>query len=142
MDFFISSKLVIPENELRWRFSRSSGPGGQKVNKTNSRVELIFDIEKSKSLSQYQKLRIKDKLKSKLINGCICIAVENRRTQLENRKLALTRLSSTLDDLLKQLPKERRETKPTRASSERRINSKRRRGEVKKNRNFGAIDEF
>ena len=103
MDFFISSKFVIPENELRWRFSRSSGPGGQKVNKTNSRVELIFDLEKSKSLSEYQKLRIKDQLKSKLINGCICIAVENRRTQLENRKLALTRLSSTLGDLLKQL---------------------------------------
>ena len=142
MDITISSKLVIPENELQWRFSRSSGPGGQNINKTNSRVEIIFDIQKSQSLSSYQKLRIKNQLKSKLINGCICIAAQNRRTQFENRKLALSRLSYILRDLLKQLPKERRETKPTRASSRRRVNSKRKRGEVKKNRNLGCIDDL
>ena len=67
MDLIITSRLVIPSRELKWRFSRSSGPGGQKVNKTNTRVEIIFNIEESKVLNDYQKKVLTKKLKTKLV---------------------------------------------------------------------------
>ena len=134
MDLTPSSRFVIPAHEIQWRFSKSSGPGGQKVNKTDSRVEAIFDVNKAKSLSPDQKKLINDQFKSKLINGCICITVQEHRTQLKNRQLALSRLSSTLRNLLSPPPKERRATKPTRSSAKKRVQSKKRRGEVKKNR--------
>ncbi len=134
MDLVLAPRLLIPANEIQWRFSKSSGPGGPKINKTDSRVEIIFDIQKSKSLSLYQKQLINNQFKNKLINGCICITVQENRTQFKNRQLALSRLSSTLENLLKPPPKKRRETKPTRSSQRERIQSKKRRGEVKKNR--------
>ena len=67
MDLIITPRLVIPSKELKWRFSRSSGPGGQKVNKTNTRVEIIFNIEESKVLNDYQKKVLTKKLKTKLV---------------------------------------------------------------------------
>ena len=82
MDLIITPRLVIPSRELKWRFSRSSGPGGQKVNKTDSRVEIIFNIEESKVLNDYQKIVIMQKLKNKLVNNSICIAVQDQRNQL------------------------------------------------------------
>ena len=84
MDLIISPRLVIPSRELKWRFSRSSGPGGQKVNKTDSRVEIVFNIEESKVLNDYQKIVIIKNLKNKLVNKSICIAVQVQRNQLLN----------------------------------------------------------
>jgi len=134
MDLIISTRLVIPSRELKWRFSRSSGPGGQKVNKTNTRVEIIFNIEESKVLNDYQKKVITKKLKTKLVNNCICIAVQEERNQLLNRQIAIARISSLIRNSLKNFTKVRKATKPSKASQNRRLDSKKKRGELKKNR--------
>ena len=134
MNLTINSKLEIPANEIGWRFSRSSGAGGQNVNKTDSRVEIVFNVLESKVLTPYQKHRITSQDQTKLVNGCICIAVQDMRTQYHNRQLALNRLASILRDLLKPPPKKRRETMPTRSSQRKRVASKKKRGELKKSR--------
>ena len=134
MDLIITTRLVIPSRELKWRFSRSSGPGGQKVNKTNTRVEIIFNIEESKVLNDYQKKVITKKLKTKLVNNCICIAVQEERNQLLNRQIAIARISSLIRNSLKNFTKVRKATKPSKASQNRRLDSKKKRGELKKNR--------
>ena len=134
MNLRINTKLEIPGDEIKWRFSRSSGAGGQNVNKTDSRAEIVFNISESKTLTPYQKYRISIQDEVKLSNGCICIAVQDKRTQYQNRQLALTRLTSTLRELLKPPPKKRRETIPTRSSQRKRIESKKKRGELKRNR--------
>jgi len=134
MDLVITKRLIIPSRELKWRFSRSSGPGGQKVNKTDSRVEIIFNIEESKVLNDYQKIIIKKKLKIKLVNNCIRVAVQDQRSQLLNRQLAIVRISLLIRDSLKNSSKVRKTTKPSKASQRQRLDSKKRRGELKKNR--------
>ena len=134
MNLTINSKLEIPANEIHWRFSRSSGSGGQNVNKTDSRVEIVFNVSESKTLTSYQKHKILIQNKIKLTNGCICIAVQDKRTQYQNRQLALSRFSSTLKELLEPPPKKRRETIPTYSSQRKRLESKKKRGELKRNR--------
>ena len=134
MDLIITSRLVIPSRELKWRFSRSSGPGGQKVNKTNTRVEIIFNIDESKVLNDYQKKVLTKKLKTKLVNDCICLAVQEERNQLLNRQIAIKRISSVIRNSLKNSSKIRKATKPSKASQNRRLDSKKKRGELKKNR--------
>ena len=134
MDLIITSRLVIPSRELKWRFSRSSGPGGQKVNKTNTRVEIIFNIEESQVLNDYQKKVLTKKLKTKLVNNCICLAVQEERNQLLNRQIAIKRISSEIKNSLKNSSKIRKATKPSKASQNRRLDSKKKRGELKKNR--------
>ena len=134
MDLIITPTLVIPSRELKWRFSRSSGPGGQKLNKTDTRVEIIFNIEESKVLNDFQKIVIKKKLKTKLVNNCICVAVQDQRNQLLNRQLAIVRISSLIRSSLKNVSKVRKSTKPSKASQKRRLDSKKKRGELKKNR--------
>ena len=134
MDLIITSRLVIPSRELKWRFSRSSGPGGQKVNKTNTRVEIIFNIEESKVLNDYQKKVLTKKLKTKLVNNCICLAVQEERNQLLNRQIAIKRISSEIRNSLKNSSKIRKATKTSKASQNRRLDSKKKRGELKKNR--------
>jgi len=134
MDLIITTRLVIPSRELKWRFSRSSGPGGQKVNKTNTRVEIIFNIEESKVLNDYQKKVLTKKLKTKLVNNCICLAVQEERNQLLNRQIAIIRISSVIRNSLKNSSKVRKATKPSKASQNRRLDSKKKRGELKKNR--------
>ena len=134
MAITINTQLEIPTKEVQWRFSRSSGAGGQNLNKTESRVEIVFNVSESKTLTPYQKHRISIQNEIKLINGCICIAVQDKRTQYQNRQLALTRLASTLRELLKPPIKKRRETIPTRSSQIKRVESKKKRGEIKRNR--------
>ena len=134
MKLRINTKLEIPANEIQWRFSRSSGAGGQNVNKTDSRAEIVFNVSESKTLTPYQKNRISIQDEVKLTNGCICIAVQDKRTQYQNRQLALSRLASTLRELLQPPPKKRRETIPTRSSQKKRVESKKKRSELKRNR--------
>ena len=134
MNLTINSKLEIPANEIHWRFSRSSGAGGQNVNKTDTRVEIIFNVYESKTLTAYQKYRISNQAKVNLTNGCISIAVQDRRNQYQNRQLALSRLASTLREILKPPQKKRKETMPTRSSQRKRVESKKKRGELKKSR--------
>ena len=134
MDLIITPSLVIPSRELKWRFSRSSGPGGQKVNKTNTRVEIIFNIEESKVLNDYQKMVITKNLKTKLLNNCICLTVQEQRNQLLNRQLAIVKISSLIRNSLNNSSKVRKATKPSKSSQKRRLNNKKKRGELKKNR--------
>ena len=134
MNLRINTKLEIPANEIQWRFSRSSGAGGQNVNKTDSRAEIIFNVSESKTLTPYQKHRISIQDEVKLINGSICIAAQEKRTQYQNRQLALSRLASILRKLLQPPPKKRRLGTPTHSSQRKRIESKKKRGELKRNR--------
>ena len=127
-------RINRPANEIKWRFSRSSGAGGQNVNQTDSRAEVVFNVSESKTLTPYQKHLISIKDEIKLIKGSICIAVQNKRTQYQNRQLALSKLASTLRELLKPHPKTRRKTIPSRSSQKKRVESKKKRGEVKRNR--------
>ena len=134
MDLQITKTLVIPSNEIKWRFSRSSGPGGQNVNKIESRVEIIFNLEDSKVLNDHQKAILKIKLKNKLVKNILCLAVQEHRNQLLNRQLAIIKLSSIIKDGLNKPFKFRKSTKPTKASQKKRVEFKKKRGELKKSR--------
>ena len=134
MDIKITKTLVIPSNEIKWRFSRSSGPGGQNVNKIESRVEIIFNLEDSKVLNDYQKAILKINLKNRLVKNSLCLAVQEHRNQLLNRQLALIKFSSIIKDGLNNPFKFRKSTKPTKASQKKRVEFKKKRGELKKSR--------
>ena len=134
MDLKITKSLVIPSNEIKWRFSRSSGPGGQNVNKIESRVEIIFNLEDSKVLNDYQKEILKINLKNKLVNNSLRLTVQEHRNQLLNRQLALMKLSSIKKYALNKPHKLRKPTKPTKASQQKRIEFKKKRGGLKKSR--------
>ena len=134
MDLKISKTLVIPSNEIKWRFSRSSGPGGQNVNKIESRVEIIFDLEDSKVLNDYQKEILKRNLNNKLVNSSLRLAVQEHRNQLLNRQLALMKFSSIIKNALNEPFKLRKSTQPTKASQKKRVEVKKKRGELKKSR--------
>ena len=134
MDLKITKTLVIPSTEIKWRFSRSSGPGGQNVNKIESRVESIFNLEDSKALNNYQKAILKINLKNKLVKNILCLAVQEHRNQLLNRQLALMKLSTIIKDGLNKPFKLRKSTQPTRTSQKKRVEVKKKRGELKKSR--------
>ncbi|MBO8231379.1 aminoacyl-tRNA hydrolase [Prochlorococcus marinus str. MU1402] len=134
MDLKITKTLVIPFNEIKWRFSRSSGPGGQNLNKIESRVELIFDLEDSKVLNDNQKEILKRNLKNKLVNNSLRLAVQEHRNQLLNRQLALKKFSSIIKNALNKPFKLRKSTQPTKASQKKRVEVKKKRGELKKSR--------
>ena len=134
MDLKITKTLVIPSNEIKWRFSRSSGPGGQNVNKIESRVEIIFNLETSKVLNDYQKEILRRNLKNKLVNNSLRLSVQERRNQLLNRQLALMKFNAIIKDGLNKPFKLRKSTLPTKASQKKRIEFKKKRGELKKSR--------
>ena len=128
----IRGSVVIPESELRWRFSRSSGPGGQSVNTTDSRVELSYDVAASAALGPTLKTRALRRLAGRLTDGVLTVSASEHRSQLRNRKAAEMRLARMLDQAIAPPPRGRRPTKPGRASVERRLKAKRRRGETKR----------
>ena len=134
MDLHINSRLVIPAKELKWRFSKSSGPGGQSVNKTDSRVELVFDIKRSSVFGPFHKQRLLERLQNRCVNGCLNIVASEERSQYQNRQLAIARLANLLQEGLKPPPKARKATKPTRASQKRRVTDKKYRGALKQTR--------
>ena len=131
---YVSSTLSIPLSELRFKFHRSSGPGGQNVNKLNTSVELQFDFVHSAVLSDEQRQRIAEKLAARLSStGALSIQSERFRTQGRNRADCLNKLAALLAEVLKKPPK-RKKTKPSRAAQARRLDSKRRHSEKKKSR--------
>ena len=134
MDLKISKTLLIPSNEIKWRFSRSSGPGGQNVNKIESRVEIIFNLEDSKVLNDYQKSILKINLKNKLVKNSLCLTVQEHRNQFLNRKLALMKFGSIIKNALNKPLKLRKSTQPTKSSQKKRVEVKKKRGELKKSR--------
>jgi ribosome-associated protein len=130
----VTPRLVIPEAELSWRFSRSSGPGGQSVNTSDSRVELSFDVARSPSLDEHQRTRALQRLATRLTDGVVTVAASEQRSQLQNREEAERKLAQLLREALAPPPPPRRATRPTRASKERRLQVKRQRSELKRTR--------
>lgn len=123
--------LVIPAEDLLERFSRSAGPGGQGVNTTDSRVELLFDPATSTALSPEQRSRLAERIGDRLVAGRISVVASEHRSQLRNRAAARERLAGILREALAPPPPPRRPTKPTRGSQTRRIEAKKRRGAIK-----------
>jgi ribosome-associated protein len=124
--------VVIPEGELRWRFSRSSGPGGQSVNTTDSRVELSWDLGATSVLSPLQRERALERLSGRLVDGVLTIAASEHRSQLRNRTAAEARLATLLADAIAPPPRKRRPTRPSKGANDRRIAEKKRRGDIKR----------
>ncbi|SDI80170.1 ribosome-associated protein [Frankineae bacterium MT45] len=125
--------LTIPAAELSERFSRSSGPGGQSVNTTDSRVELSWSIADSEVLSDQQRARLLDRLSTRISEGAITLAASEQRSQLQNRMLARARLSELIADALAPVAV-RRPTRPSRAARQRRLDGKKQRGDIKATR--------
>jgi ribosome-associated protein len=130
----IRHDLTIPLAEIELRTSRSSGPGGQHANVTASRVEAVFDVQASTALSASQKARIASRLGPR-----VTAAAQDTRSQLRNRELALERLAQRLAHAL-EVRRPRTPTRPTTASKRRRVDAKKRRGEVKRGRRRPAED--
>ncbi|MCG8924467.1 alternative ribosome rescue aminoacyl-tRNA hydrolase ArfB [Lentzea sp. CC55] len=133
-DVTVTRTLVVPASELRERFSRSGGPGGQGVNTADSRVELSFDLAASPSIPDHLKARMLDRLAGRLVDGVLTIAASEHRAQLQNRAAARERLAAVLRAAAAPPPPVRRATKPTKGSKERRIAGKKRRAETKRGR--------
>jgi ribosome-associated protein len=127
----VASGVTIPESELTWRFSRSSGPGGQGVNTADSRAELVWDAAGSSALSSLQRERLLDRLSGRLVGGVLTIAASEHRAQLRNRDAARARLAAVVADALRPPSPTRRPTKPTRGAKERRLKAKQKRTDVK-----------
>jgi ribosome-associated protein len=124
--------ITVPADELTWRFSRSSGPGGQSVNTTDSRVELSYDIARSRALSESQRDRAMARLGGRLVDGVLTVTASEHRSQLRNRRAAADRLAEALDEALAAPPKRRRPTRPSRGAKARRRAAKERRSETKR----------
>lgn len=130
----VNSTLSIRVDELGWRFSRSSGPGGQGVNTADSRVELTWNPSRSPSvltMPEHLRARLFERLARQLVNSELVITVSEHRAQLRNRETARRRLLHLLQQALSPPPVSRRPSRPTRGSIERRIAGKRARGQVK-----------
>lgn len=140
MDLEITRALSIPESELKWKFSRSSGPGGQHVNTSDSRVELSWSVPGSRVLSDHQRERLLDRLESKLIAGVITVTASEQRSQLRNREIALQKLAQKVAAALAPDGPSRRATKPTKGSKRRRLAAKSRRSETKAQRKRPSAD--
>lgn len=133
-DLVVTPSLVIPAAELRERFSRSSGPGGQGVNTADSRVELSFDVAGSAALPPALRDRAVARLANRLVDGVLTVAASEFRNQLANRRAARARLATLLRTAIRPPTAPRRPTAPSRGSVERRLASKRRRADVKRGR--------
>jgi ribosome-associated protein len=133
-DLPVTGSLVVPATALSWRFSRSSGPGGQGVNTADSRVELSVTPLELPGLTESQQHRLAARLGNRLVDGVLTIAAGEHRQQLRNRQAARERLAAVLRAALAPPPPSRRRTKPTRGSQERRIQAKKQRGQLKKQR--------
>ena len=127
--------MKIPPSEVRFRFARSGGPGGQNVNKRETQVELIFDVEASATLGPRQRERVRRKLASRIdADGNLRLVATEERTQGRNREIALERLNALLTEALKPDPPKRRKSRPSKAAVERRLKDKRIRSRSKRER--------
>ena len=139
-DVPIRGSVAIPASELRWRFSRSSGPGGQSVNTTDSRVELLFDVARSPTLPAVWRRRALQRLSDRLVDGVLQVTAQEERSQHLNRRAAERRLAEILQEATKPPPRPRRPTKPSRGSVERRLSQKKRRAATKRGRRVEPDD--
>jgi len=140
MDLEVTPALSIPDSELRWKFSRSSGPGGQHVNTSDSRVQLTWSIAESGVLSDEQRVLLLTKLGRRFANGALTVTVSTQRSQLRNRETALETLASLVRDALAPPGPLRRATRPTRGSARRHLAAKKQRSETKQQRQRPTSD--
>jgi ribosome-associated protein len=133
----VTPSVRIPAEELRWRFSRSSGPGGQGVNTTDSRVELSWDLAASGVLGDTLRERALERLAGRLVDGVLTIAASQYRSQLRNREAAKARLAALVRSAIAPPPPTRRPTRPSRGAQRRRLEDKSRRSEIKRLRRPG-----
>lgn len=130
----VTPTLVIPRSELEYRATRAGGPGGQHVNTSSTRIELLWDLERSSAVTEEQRERLRAKLAPRLDSaGMVRVVASDRRSQLQNRREAEERLVALVKHAL-HVPKKRRPTKPTRAAKEKRLLLKRRISEKKRER--------
>jgi ribosome-associated protein len=134
----VTRSVRVPENELRWRFSRSSGPGGRSVNTADSRVQLSLDLTTTTALGPVQRTRALARLAARLVDGVLTVTAQEERSQLRNREVALERLAEILAGAIAPPPRRRRPTKPSKRAVERRIAAKKRRAKIKRLR---RVDE-
>lgn len=132
--YVIRGSVSLPEAELMWRFSRSSGPGGQHVNTSDSQVELRFDLAKTEALPPVWKERALAKLAGRLVDGVISVRASEHRSQWRNRETAAVRLASLLAEASAPPPRPRRATRIPRGINERRLREKKQRGDTKRGR--------
>ncbi|MEW2381238.1 alternative ribosome rescue aminoacyl-tRNA hydrolase ArfB [Micromonospora sp. NPDC047707] len=130
----VNDRWVVPDAELRERFSRSSGPGGQGVNTTDSRVELSFDLGTSPGIPDALRARALDRLAGRLVDGVLTVTASEHRAQLANREAARDRMAALLREAIAPPPKARRQTRPSRAAKERRLAEKKRQSQRKRDR--------
>ncbi|MFD8773132.1 alternative ribosome rescue aminoacyl-tRNA hydrolase ArfB [Streptomyces sp. NPDC055144] len=138
--YFIRGSVVLPEAELLWRFSRSSGPGGQHVNTSDSQVELRFDLAGTEALPEVWKARALERLASRLVDGVISVRSSEHRSQWRNRETAAVRLTSLLAEATAPPPKPRRATRIPRGINERRLRNKKARSDTKRGRSGRGWD--
>ncbi|WP_428961513.1 alternative ribosome rescue aminoacyl-tRNA hydrolase ArfB [Micromonospora fluostatini] len=130
----VTDRLMVPGTELRERFSRSSGPGGQGVNTADSRVELSFDLARSPSLPEPLRARALERLAGRLVDGVLTVAASEHRAQLANREAARERMAALLREAVAPPPPPRRPTRPSRGAKERRLADKKRQAQRKRER--------
>lgn len=126
-------RFRIPESEVEWHFSRSSGPGGQHVNTSDTRAEIRWNIETSNALSPYQRETLRQRLNARLVGDELRIVSSTYRSQLRNRESAHSRLEHLVADALRPV-KQRKATRPSRSAQARRRETKTRRSDIKSSR--------
>jgi ribosome-associated protein len=137
----IKSDLEIPDEELSFEFSRSSGPGGQNVNKVSTRVTLLFDVERSPSLAEEQRSRILSRLRTRITKaGILRITSQKHRSQSANREAARVRFTELMREALRRA-RPRRKTKVPKTIREKRLQEKKQRGRLKRQRSRDYEDE-
>ncbi|MGV9344063.1 alternative ribosome rescue aminoacyl-tRNA hydrolase ArfB [Streptomyces spiralis] len=132
--YVIRGSVAFPEAELAWRFSRSSGPGGQHVNTSDTQVELRFDLANTESLPEVWKQRALKRLEGRLVDGVVTVRASEHRSQWRNREAAAVRLAALLAEATAPPPKTRRPTRIPRGINERRLREKKQRSETKRGR--------
>ncbi|WP_328318203.1 alternative ribosome rescue aminoacyl-tRNA hydrolase ArfB [Streptomyces sp. NBC_00388] len=132
--YVVRGAVSLPEAELMWRFSRSSGPGGQHVNTSDTQVELRFDLANTEALPPVWKERALERLAARLVGGVITVRASEHRSQWRNREMAAVRLASLLAEATAPPPKPRRATKIPRGINERRLRNKKQRSDTKRGR--------
>ncbi|MEV0007649.1 alternative ribosome rescue aminoacyl-tRNA hydrolase ArfB [Streptomyces sp. NPDC051840] len=132
--YVIRGSVSLPEAELMWRFSRSSGPGGQHVNTSDSQVELRFDLAATDALPEVWKTRALERLAGRLVGGVVSVRASEHRSQWRNRETAAVRLAALLAEATAPPPKPRIKKKVPRGINERRLREKKQRGDTKRGR--------
>lgn len=130
----VAGPVVIPEDELSERFSRSSGPGGQYVNTADTRVELSWDVAESAAVTQIQRERLLSRLDNRLARGVLTVAVSDFRSQWRNRQTARVRMAAVVSEAVRAPARTRRATRPSRSAREARLDGKRRHATTKRER--------